>query len=40
MRIITVYQNCSTDGHKTLVRENYEDFKVEDILKDLFNKIN
>ena len=40
MRIITVYQNCSTDGHKTLVRENYEDFNVENILKDLFNKIN
>ena len=40
MRIITVYQNCSTDSHKTLVRENYEDFNVENILKDLFNKIN
>ena len=40
MRIITVYQNCSTDGHKTLIRENYDDFKVEDIFKDLFNKIN
>ena len=40
MRIITVYQNCSMDGHKTLVRDNYEDFNVEDILKDLFNKIN
>lgn len=40
MRIITVYQNCSTDGHKTLIKENYEDFNVENILKDLFNKIN
>ena len=40
MRIITVYQNCSNDSHKTLVRENYEDFNVENILKDLFNKIN
>ena len=40
MRIITVYQNCSMDSHKTLVRENYEDFNVENILKDLFNKIN
>ena len=40
MRIITVYQNSSTDGHKTLIRENYEDLNVENILKDLFNKIN
>ena len=40
MRIITVYQNCSMDGHKTLVRENYDDFNVENMLKDLFNKIN
>ena len=40
MRIITVYQNSSTDGHKTLIRENYEDLNVENILKDLFNKTN
>ena len=40
MRIITVYQNCSIDSHKTLVRENYDNFNVENILKDLFNKIN
>ena len=40
MRIITVYQNCSMDSHKTLVRENYDNFNVENILKDLFNKIN
>ena len=40
MRIITDYQNCSTDGHKTLVKDNYVDFNVENILKDLCNKIN
>ena len=40
MRIITVYQNCSMDSHKTLVKENYENLNVENTLKDLFNKIN
>ena len=34
-RIITVYKNYANDNHKTLVRENYEDIEVEDLLKRL-----
>ena len=34
-KIITVYKNYSNDNHRTLVRENYEDIEVEDLLKRL-----
>ena len=34
-RIITVYKNYANDNHRTLVRENYEDTEVEDLLKRL-----
>ena len=34
-KIITVYKNYANDNHKTLVRENYEDIEVEDLLKRL-----
>ena len=34
-RIITVYKNYANDNHKTLVKENYEDIEVEDLLKRL-----
>ena len=34
-KIITVYKNYANDNHKTLVKENYEDIEVEDLLKRL-----
>lgn len=34
-KIITVYKNYANDNHRTLVKENYEDIKVEDLLKRL-----
>ena len=34
-RIITVYKNYANDNHSTLVKENYEDIEVEDLLKRL-----
>ena len=34
-RIITVYKNYANDNHRTLVKENYEDIEVEDLLKRL-----
>ena len=34
-RIITVYKNYENDNHRTLVKENYEDIEVEDLLKRL-----
>lgn len=34
-KIITVYKNYTNDNYKTLVKENYEDIKVEDLLKRL-----
>ena len=34
-KIITVYKNYANDNHRTLVKENYEDIEVEDLLKRL-----
>ena len=34
-KIITVYKNYANDNHSTLVKENYEDIEVEDLLKRL-----
>lgn len=34
-KIITVYKNYENDNHRTLVKENYENIKVEDLLKRL-----
>ena len=34
-KIITVYKNYENDNHRTLVKENYEDIEVEDLLKRL-----
>ena len=34
-KIITVYKNYANDNHKTLVKENYKDIEVEDLLKRL-----
>ena len=34
-KIITVYKNYENDNHRTLVKENYEDIEVENLLKRL-----